>query len=192
LGPTHTKTFAIETHLHPSPDWPHPTGIIQVSGQMPIWEGAPLWKRPVVRLVANRSLTCFYMTEALPTRESGVEFDGDRIVRRHLPLHNAKTFERLRSLAIKAFRRAGYPVIAVGGHNLWHEVGTARFGTDPSSSVVDPNCQVHGIRGLYVVDASVLPSAGAVNTGLTIIAVALRAGDVIAGVRQQQAAVAPS
>jgi choline dehydrogenase-like flavoprotein len=40
---------------------------------------------------------------------------------------------------------------------------------------------VHGIRGLYVVDASTLPSAGAVNTALTIIALALRAGDHIAG-----------
>jgi choline dehydrogenase-like flavoprotein len=56
-----------------------------------------------------------------------------------------------------------------------------RFGTDPATSVVDPNCQVHGINGLYVADASVLPSAGAVNTALTIGALALRAGDHIGG-----------
>jgi choline dehydrogenase-like flavoprotein len=55
---------------------------------------------------------------------------------------------------------------------------------DPATSVVDPNCQIHGIEGLYVVDASVLPSAGAVNTALTIIALALRAGDHIAGRRR--------
>jgi choline dehydrogenase-like flavoprotein len=42
---------------------------------------------------------------------------------------------------------------------------------------------VHDIDGLYVVDASVLPSAGAVNTGLTIAALALRAGDALAGVK---------
>jgi choline dehydrogenase-like flavoprotein len=41
--------------------------------------------------------------------------------------------------------------------------------------------RVHDIDGLYVVDASVLPSAGAVNTGLTIIALALRTADAIAG-----------
>jgi len=39
---------------------------------------------------------------------------------------------------------------------------------------------VHDIDNLYVVDASVLPSAGALNTGLTIAALALRAGDAIA------------
>jgi choline dehydrogenase-like flavoprotein len=39
---------------------------------------------------------------------------------------------------------------------------------------------VHGIEGLYVADASALPSAGAVNTGLTIVALALRTGDAIA------------
>jgi choline dehydrogenase-like flavoprotein len=48
------------------------------------------------------------------------------------------------------------------------------------TSVVDPDLQVHGIEGLYVADASVLPSAGAVNTALTIAALALRAGDHIA------------
>jgi choline dehydrogenase-like flavoprotein len=64
---------------------------------------------------------------------------------------------------------------------LWHQVGTARMGTDPTDSVVDLNCQVHGIKGLFVVDAAVLPSAGAVNTALTIMALSLRPGDFIAG-----------
>jgi choline dehydrogenase-like flavoprotein len=45
--------------------------------------------------------------------------------------------------------------------------------------VLDSNCQVHDINGLFVIDASVLPSAGTVNTALTIIALALRAGDHI-------------
>jgi len=47
--------------------------------------------------------------------------------------------------------------------------------------VVDASGQVHGVTGLYVADASILPSAGAVNTGLTIIALALRTGDAILG-----------
>jgi choline dehydrogenase-like flavoprotein len=42
---------------------------------------------------------------------------------------------------------------------------------------------MHDIDRLFVVDASVLPSAGAVNTGLTIAALALKVGDVIAGVK---------
>ena len=55
---------------------------------------------------------------------------------------------------------------------------------------VDPNCQVHGIDGLFAVDASVLPSAGAVNTGLTIMALALRCGDHIAGKQLHDAVAA--
>src|SRR5262249_48361033 len=122
-----------------------------------------------------------HMTEALPTRDTGLMFDGDNVVGRIPPVHNLKTFFKLRDLAVDSFRRAGRRVLARRrAPRTWHEVGTARFGCDPATSVVDPNCQVHGIEGLFVVDASVLPSAGAVNTTLTIIALALRAGDHIA------------
>jgi choline dehydrogenase-like flavoprotein len=124
---------------------------------------------------------CFYMTEALPTRDTGLIFERDEVVSRVSPVHNLKTFRKLGDLAVDIFRRAGYPVLARRRPpHVWHEVGTARFGTDPVTSVVDPDCQVHGIKGLFVVDASTLPSAGAVNTALTIIALALRAGDCIA------------
>jgi choline dehydrogenase-like flavoprotein len=122
------------------------------------------------------------MSEALPTRNTGLIFDGDEIVQRVAPVHNLKTFLKLRNLATDIFRRAGYIVLERRRFPfVWHEVGTARFGNDPSTSVLDPNCQVHGIDGLYVLDASTLPSAGAVNTALTIIALALRAGDHIFG-----------
>jgi choline dehydrogenase-like flavoprotein len=181
VPPVHTKSFAINTYYDGAPDWPYPTGVVQIAGQMPFWKQASSLVRPIAHFVGTRSLTCFYMTEALPTRESGLIFDGDAIVGRVLPPHSEKSFAKLRSLAVDAFRRAGYLVLArrVPPY-FWHEVGTARLGTDPATSVVDPNCEVHGIKGLYVVDASVLPSAGAVNTGLTIIALALRAGDQIA------------
>ncbi len=178
----HTKTFGINTFYDGAPDWPYPTGIIQIAGQMPFWGEASRLIQPIARFVGAHSLMCFYMTEAPPTREAGVVFEGDEIVGRVAPVHNAKTFAKLRSLALDTFHRAGYRTLArQRAPYIWHEVGTARFGADPGTSVTDPNCQVHGIEGLYVVDASVPPSAGAVNTGLTIIALALRAGDHIAG-----------
>ncbi|KAJ5622590.1 hypothetical protein N7528_005822 [Penicillium herquei] len=40
---------------------------------------------------------------------------------------------------------------------LYHPVGTARMGPNPSSSVVDLQCKVHGVKGLRVMDASVFP-----------------------------------
>ena len=58
-----------------------------------------------------------------------------------------------------------------------HQGGTCRFGTDPSSSVLDVNCKAHDLDNLYVVDASIFPSSSSVNPGLTIMANALRVGD---------------
>jgi choline dehydrogenase-like flavoprotein len=179
----HTKTFSITSYCNGAPGWPFPMGMIQAGGQLPFWEtdSLPWWKKSAAKLVGERSIYCFYMTEALPTRESGLEFNKDGTYEVRPPLHNVKTFEKLRSLARDVFKRAGYRVVAPKRRFLWHAVGTARFGTDPESSVLDPACKVHDVDGLYVVDASVLPSAGAVNSGLTIAALALRAGDAIAG-----------
>ena len=58
-----------------------------------------------------------------------------------------------------------------------HQAGTCRFGDDPATSVLDPNCKAHELDNLYVVDTSVFPSIGAVNPALTAMANALRVGD---------------
>ena len=58
-----------------------------------------------------------------------------------------------------------------------HQAGTARFGTDPATSVLDVDCKAHELDNLYVVDTSVFPSIGAVNPALTAMANALRVGD---------------
>ena len=55
-----------------------------------------------------------------------------------------------------------------------HAVGTARFGRDPKTSALDPNCRMWGIDNLYVVDGSFMPTSGGVNPSLTIAANALR------------------
>jgi choline dehydrogenase-like flavoprotein len=62
-----------------------------------------------------------------------------------------------------------------------HQAGTARFGTDPASSVLDADCKAHELDNLYVADASVMPSIGAVNPALTVMANALRVGDHLRG-----------
>lgn len=51
-------------------------------------------------------------------------------------------------------------------------MGTCRMGKSPKTSVVDPDCQVWGTDGLYVVDASVFPSASGVNPMVTNMAIA--------------------
>ena len=58
-----------------------------------------------------------------------------------------------------------------------HQAGTCRFGSDQASSVLDVNCKAHELDNLYVVDASFVPSIGAVNPALTIMANAIRVGE---------------
>ncbi|PWY89889.1 long-chain fatty alcohol dehydrogenase [Aspergillus heteromorphus CBS 117.55] len=53
-----------------------------------------------------------------------------------------------------------------------HQMGTCRMGKSPKTSVVDSDCGVWGTQGLYVVDASVFPSASGVNPMITNMAIA--------------------
>jgi GMC oxidoreductase len=44
-----------------------------------------------------------------------------------------------------------------------HQAGTVRFGSDPATSVLNPDCRAHEVDNLYVVDTSFFPSISAVN-----------------------------
>jgi choline dehydrogenase len=60
----------------------------------------------------------------------------------------------------------------------FHPVGTCRIGTD-GASVVDPDLRVHGIAGLRVADASVMPSLISGNTNAAVLAIAERAAHLL-------------
>jgi choline dehydrogenase-like flavoprotein len=189
LPPMHSKTFAINAFHEGAPGWPRRLGVIQSVGQIPFWETADGAMKILARIVGERSMTFFYATEAMPTCESGLVFEGDEVAARVEPAHDLEAFETLRRVAARTFRSAGYPVLARRRPPYpWHEIGTARMGVDPRTSVVDADCQAHGVKGLYVVDQSVMPTAGCVNTSLTVMALALRAGDHVAGARAATAA----
>lgn len=63
--------------------------------------------------------------------------------------------------------------------SAYHPFGTCRMGGDRRDSVVDGAFRVHGIKGLRVVDASVIPSQITANTCATVIMLAERASDLI-------------
>ena len=61
-----------------------------------------------------------------------------------------------------------------------HTVGTCRMGRD-SMAVVDPQLRVHGVQGLRVADASVMPRVPGGNTNIPVMMVAEKAADLILG-----------
>ena len=60
-------------------------------------------------------------------------------------------------------------------------MGTARMGNDPKTSVCNAWGQTHDVRNLFVSDGSLFPSVGCENPTLTIVALALRQADYLAG-----------
>jgi choline dehydrogenase-like flavoprotein len=60
-----------------------------------------------------------------------------------------------------------------------HHSGTARLSSTQEQGVCDKNGKVHGISNVFVCDGSVIPGSGFVNTGLTIVALALRMADFL-------------
>lgn len=109
----------------------------------------------------------------------------------------------------EAFRRAGItldmPPIAgcrvgvkAGSDEYWecagrlspqtwgHLIGSCRMGPNPSDSVVDTKLRVHGIKGLRIVDASVMPDLPSGNTNGPSIMVGERGADFIKRAHGQQ------
>ena len=64
--------------------------------------------------------------------------------------------------------------------SAYHPMGTARMGARPSDSVVDPWGSVWDVDGLWVLDASILPSSTHVNPQITIMAMAARGASRLA------------
>jgi choline dehydrogenase-like flavoprotein len=60
-----------------------------------------------------------------------------------------------------------------------HLVGACRMGADPETSVIDEFGRTHDIANLFVCDGSVMPTQGAANPGLTIMAIAARTADYL-------------
>jgi choline dehydrogenase-like flavoprotein len=59
------------------------------------------------------------------------------------------------------------------------QAGGCRFGTDPKTSVLDPDCKSHEVENLYITDGSFMPTGGSVTYTWTIYANSFRVADKI-------------
>jgi choline dehydrogenase-like flavoprotein len=73
--------------------------------------------------------------------------------------------------------------IAPGGRII-HELGGARMGADPKSSVLNGNCQAHDVKNLFIADGAPFVSQADKNPTWTILALAWRTADYITAQRK--------
>jgi len=179
--PNHTvfqKTLAVSDYYFGAPDWHYPLGLIQMCGKTHAaqirGEELPEWLEWLPKMpfetMAEHSIDFWLQSEDLPRPENRISYDGDgRVV---LDIHegNLEAAARLKQkLRDMLDATSDYHVLL--DHSLYlgkdipiggtaHQAGTARFGTDPATSVLDLDCKAHELDNLYVADASFFPSIG--------------------------------
>lgn len=72
-----------------------------------------------------------------------------------------------------------YPFGIEAGGKIIHEVGTARMGADPKTSVLNGYCQAHDVKNLFVTDGAPLVTNPDKNPTLTIMALSWRASEYL-------------
>jgi len=181
------KTLAVNDYYFGDDDFAWPMGNIQALGKLQagmLSAAKPYLPKPLLTAMARRSVDWWVMSEDLPDRENRVFLGADGAVHVQWKPNNRVAHRQLIKRAIRMMRRAGYAFVfteTLGIETNSHQCGTARFGSDPAESVLDPFCRTHDISNLYVMDSSFFPSSTAMNPALTICAQALRLADHLQG-----------
>ena len=86
----------------------------------------------------------------------------------------------MKSQAVEMLEKAGFKNVSSteSRYDLGlgiHEMGTARMGRDPKTSVLNKFNQIHSVKNVFVTDGSAMTSAGNVNPSLTYMALTARA-----------------
>ena len=190
------KTLAFSDFYFGADDWDYPLGLVQMCATSHAdqikGEALPAWLEWLPGMpfdvMARHSVDFWLQAEDLPHPDNRVYYK-DGMVHLDLVETNPQALQHLKRKLKEVLNAAGHaPVmverslylgkdIPLGG--TAHQAGTARFGSDPATSVLDLDCKAHDLDNLYVVDASFFPSIGAVNPTLTIIANALRVADIM-------------
>jgi choline dehydrogenase-like flavoprotein len=192
------KTLAINDYYFGTEDDDWPAGQIQMigksnaeamKGEEPmLTKLAPHWS---LEETARHAVDLWLTTEDVPDPDNRVTLDGDGNVHLAYRSNNDEESDRLYHEMKRMLNHVGiadhhvlsknfYMHMSVPIAGVAHQAGTARFGHDPATSVLDEQCKAHELDNLYVIDTSFFPSIGAVNPALTAIANAMRVGEHLA------------
>ena len=139
----------------------------------------------------DRSAGMVVICEDLPEEHNRVTLDPERVDADGIPAPRIhyRLGENSRKMLDHAVARGSEALEAAGAKECsseaplppagWHLMGTARMGTDPERSVVNPWGRCHDVKNLFIVDGSVFVTAGGVNPTNTIQALALYVADTI-------------
>jgi len=127
--------------------------------------------------------------EDLPDRSNKIELDKDNLDRFGLPgvkvtYQLSENTKKMMSYGLikarQVLKLAGAKKTSGFGpvrNTGWHLFGTTCMGENPQTSVVDSSGSIHGLKGVYVFDASVFPTSSCVNPANTIQALSLYLSD---------------
>ncbi len=163
-----------------------------LEGEVSDWLPPTLVPNELANAMAARMLSMLVISEDLPDPANRVRVRPDGSIVLEYQHNNLEGHERLvKTLkeSLDGFADHAHPISQhhfqfdslLPLYGTAHQLGTARFGADPRSSVLDPDCKAHEVDNLYVCDTSFFVSAAAVNPTLTTVANALRVGDHLIG-----------
>ena len=106
----------------------------------------------------------------LPTVTFDAEFKENELnMRKDMMNQAAEMLDRAGFSSVSTFDNPGGPGLGI------HEMGTARMGKDPKTSVLNKYNQVHSVPNVFVTDGSFMTSSGCQNPSLTYMAFTARA-----------------
>jgi choline dehydrogenase-like flavoprotein len=129
--------------------------------------------------------------ECLPNHENYMELDRDKKDAWGIPVPRINVQWRENELAVVKDMQvtASEMLEAAGAKDIGtfdekcapgltiHEMGTARMGRDPKTSVLNPHNQAHDLKNLFLTDGACMVSSSCVNPSLTYMALTARACD---------------
>ena len=107
-----------------------------------------------------------------PTLSTDVEFkDNERAMQKDMAEAMAEMLEAAGYKNVQPYQNISFP------GNANHEMGAARMGRDPKTSVLNAFNQMHEVKNVFITDGSFMTSSACVNPSLTYMAMTARACD---------------